>query len=231
MQAFVIDLLVVLIIAFFTWNGYRRGFFLTASSLLIFFASVLIGATVANANVERAAVVFDDVLDWVAETATEDAMEKVGTSTSNMSDQQIVEVIKDAFFSLGIRGSAAVYLAGQVKELVDATPAATLYETISKYFVRSLAWVALFFAGYVISSLLLSLIVNFVSTVFKLPVIRQLDMLGGLALGLVKGLFLLFLAGFALRYFGMLIPHELIDKTHLLRFFIDVNPFGSIVRL
>ena len=226
-----IDLLVVVIIGLFVWGGFNKGFFLTASSILILFASVMIGANVANGNAEKASVVFDGILDWVAETATEEAVEKLGVAASNVPSYQLVPIIKEAFESLGIRGAASDYLASQVRSSMLRQPDATLYEVISQYFIRAIAWIALFFAGFAISALVLSLIVNFISTVFKLPVIRQLDMFGGLGLGLINGIFIMFIAGFALRYIGFILPDGLIESTNLLRFFVDKNPFGSVIKL
>ncbi len=231
MLSFVIDVLVLFTLAFFAWNGFRKGFFLSLATLVIFFVSIMIGTAVANQNVETASVAFDSILDWVAESATQEAIDKIGQNPGDLTDAQLTVVIKDSFASMGIRPSASTYLASEVKTMMKSVEASTLYESISQVFIRALAWIILFFAGFVITNLLLSLIANFVATIFKLPVLKQLDSIGGIAMGFINGLLLMFSLGLALRYFGILFPQELLNKTVFLRFFIEVNPFGGMMSL
>ncbi|MCL2081451.1 MAG: CvpA family protein [Oscillospiraceae bacterium] len=226
----IVNLAVLLFLGLSAYNGFRKGFFLTTASIVIFFASIIVGATLANNNVERTSGIFDSILDWVAEDATEEAIAKVSAGSRNLNEEQLDEVVGEAFEALGFSPKATGYLSEQVITTVRNQAAALLYETISKYFIRSLAWVALFFAGFAVCSLILSLIANFISTAFKLPVIRQLDMIGGIPLGLLKGVLVLMIIGFALRYYGFVIPDGVMD-ARLVRFFVDNNPFGNIIKL
>jgi uncharacterized membrane protein required for colicin V production len=229
-MAFLINLAILVFLGLAAYNGFRRGFFLTTASIVIFFASIIVGATLANGNVERTSGVFDNILDWVAEDATEEAIEKVNYGSRELSDAQLKNVVSEAFVSLGFSEKTTDYLSDQVRTTVRNQASALLYETVSKYFIRSLAWVALFFAGFALCSLILSLIANFISTVFKLPVIKQLDMIGGIPLGLLKGILTLMIIGFALRYYGFIIPDSIMGAG-LVRFFVNNNPFGTIIKL
>jgi uncharacterized membrane protein required for colicin V production len=229
-MAFLVNLAILIFLGIAAYNGFRRGFFLTTTSIVIFFASIIVGATLANNNVERTSGVFDNILNWVAEDATEDAIATVNYGSRELNDTQLRAVVGEAFVSLGFSPKTTDYLAEQVRTTVRNQTAALLYETVSMYFIRALAWVALFFAGFAICSLILSLIANFASTVFKLPVIRQLDMLGGIPLGLLKGVLTLMIIGFALRYYGFVLPDSIMNAG-LLRFFVNNNPFGPIIKL
>jgi len=229
-MSFLINLAILIFLGLAAYNGFRRGFFLTTASIVIFFASIIVGATLANNNVEKTSGIFDSILDWVAEDATEEAIANINRGSRNLNDEQLDEVVSEAFVILGFSPKTTDYLSGQVITTVRNQASALLYETISMYFIRSLAWVALFFAGFALCSLILSIIANFVSTMFKLPVIRQLDMLGGIPLGLLKGILMLMIIGFALRYYGFIIPDSIMNAG-LLRFFVNVNPFGPIIKL
>lgn len=229
-MSILVNLCVLGFLAYSTYNGFRKGFFLTTTSIIIFFASVIVGATVANSNVEKTSVIFDSILDWVAEDATEEAIAKVSAGSRDLNDTQLKDVIGEAFVSLGFFHKTTDYLSEQVKNTVREQSAALLYETISKYFIRALAWVALFFVGFVLCSLIMSLIANFASTAFKLPIIRQLDLLGGIPLGFIKGILGMMILGFALRYFGGFLPDDIVNAG-LLKFFVNNNLFGSIIKL
>lgn len=229
-MSILVNLGVLIFLGYSTYNGFRKGFFLTTASIVIFFASIIVGATVANAYVEQTSGLFDSILDWVAEDATEEAIAKVGSGSRDLSDIQLKEVIAEAFVSLGFSMKTTEYLSEQVKNTVREQATALLYETISKYFIRAIAWVALFLVGFIICSLVMSLLANFASTAFKLPIVRQLDLLGGIPLGFIKGILGLMILGFALRYCGFFMPDSIMDAG-LLKFFVNNNLFGSIIKL
>ncbi|MCL1819091.1 MAG: CvpA family protein [Oscillospiraceae bacterium] len=229
-MSLIINIAVLAFLAFHTYNGFKKGFFLTTASIVIFFASIIAGATMANNYVEKTSGIFDSILDWVAEDATESAIAKVNSGSRDLTEVQLHNVIGEAFESLGFSPTATGYLAEQVRNTVAARSSPLLYETISHYFIRAIAWVALFLAGFALCSLILSLVVNFVGTAFKLPVIRQLDMMGGIPLGLLKGVLTMMVIGFVLRYTGFVVPDEIMDAG-LLRFFINNNLFGGIINL
>lgn len=63
----------------------------------------------------------------------------------------------------------------------------------------------------------------------RLPVLHQLNRLGGGAIGLVKAVIVLFLAAWALRFAGNLIPAEAVEQTYLLKFFMTTNPIKLIL--
>ena len=229
MIPFLIDLSVILIIGFFTWSGYRKGLILSATSLVIFFVSLMIGGSIASQNVEKASVFFDDLLGWVADDPTERAISEFGVPRDrSISDAQLVKVANSALVELGVHPKAAVYLSGKVTD-VYRRGTDTIYETVSHVFVRSIAWVTLFAAGFLISNLLLSLVANFISAVFKLPILKIIDLSGGAVIGLVTGVLILFAVGMGLRYVGMVLPDGLIADTRFLSMFIDGTPFGDML--
>ena len=62
----------------------------------------------------------------------------------------------------------------------------------------------------------------------KLPIIHGLNSLLGGAFGLLQGAILLFLAAWAIRVMGDVIPQEVVDQTYLLKFFCNTNPMDLI---
>ncbi|GHV07276.1 hypothetical protein FACS1894217_07750 [Clostridia bacterium] len=232
MVSAVLNLLIVMMLAFFAWAGFRKGLILSAASLVIFFISIMVGVSVAAQNTESVAVKFDDLLSWVADDATEKAMAGLnGIDREKVTSAQAKSISEKAFTQMGIQKSAAEYLSGIVSKRFTANGDETLYEVVSAVFLRALAWVALFFAGFLVTNLLLSLIVNFIAALFNMPVLKWLDTIGGTVLGLFTGIFIMCAVGLGLRYLGMLLPDGLVDNTLLLKLFVYANPFGGVMAI
>ena len=56
----------------------------------------------------------------------------------------------------------------------------------------------------------------------KLPVVKEFNAAGGAILGAVKALILIGIFAWTVRYLGFLIPQSLVDKTLILKYFVDL---------
>jgi hypothetical protein len=77
----------------------------------------------------------------------------------------------------------------------------------------------------IIAFAIISRLLNFA---FKLPGLRLLNSLGGAAFGLIFGVAIVFAGAWIIHYMGMLIPEETVEKTVLLKFFMNTNPLAFI---
>jgi len=59
--------------------------------------------------------------------------------------------------------------------------------------------------------------------------LKLIDTIGGLTAGFVFGGVLLFVAGWALRYTGLLIPPGVVERTVFARFFMTTNPLANML--
>ena len=79
--------------------------------------------------------------------------------------------------------------------------------------------------------LLLRLVLTPLHLFTKLPVVHGVNALLGGALGLVKGMLLVFLAVWVLQKLQLFITPELVSKTVLLKFFAQNSPIDLIAKL
>ena len=64
---------------------------------------------------------------------------------------------------------------------------------------------------------------------FRLPVLHNLNQLGGGVFGVVKGTLVVFVLVWLLRSFSLLPAQETIDATVVLRFFAETNPLTLLL--
>jgi hypothetical protein len=73
------------------------------------------------------------------------------------------------------------------------------------------------------------LLAQLIASFFVIPPLKLIDTIGGLAAGLIFGGVLLFIVGWALRYTGLLISPEILERTVFARFFMSANPFAGML--
>jgi hypothetical protein len=217
----VLDLLILLILAFCVWQGYRKGFILSLSGFLILIVALWGASFLSDRFVDPVTERIHPLLDWV----TDDATERASRSEADAEDSEArsLSVAREAFSLLGVSEEEVDALADKVLSFMDDS-GVSVRAGVSAVFIRTLAWVILFLFFLAIISLLLTLLAHFIGMMFELPGLKLLDTVGGLAAGLAHGCLILFAIGWGLRFLGILIPAELIGETVLTRFFVQTNP-------
>jgi hypothetical protein len=219
----VLDLLILLVLAFCVWQGYRKGLVLSLSGFLILIIALWGASSLSDRFVDPVAERIHPLLDWVTDDAAEEASRS--ESGDNDSDAHALSVARKAFSLLGVSGREVDALADKVLTFMEDA-GVSVRAGISAVFIRTLAWVVLFLFFLAVIALLLTLLAHFIGMMFELPGLKTLDTVGGLTAGFVHGCLILFAVGWGLRFLGILIPAELIDETVLTRFFVQTNPLA-----
>jgi hypothetical protein len=219
----VLDLLILLILAFCVWQGYRKGLILSLSGFLILIIALWGASFLSDRFVDSVTERIHPLLDWVTDDATEEA------ARSEVSDKDpeahSLSVARKTFSLLGVSDKEVDILADKVLAFMDDA-GVSVRAGISAVFIRTLTWVILFLFFLAIIALLLTLLTHFIGMMFDLPGLKMLDTVGGLAAGFAHGCLILFAIGWGLRFLGILIPAELIGETVFTRFFVQTNPLA-----
>lgn len=223
MTPFLLDLLVLLIIGFCIWQGYRKGLILTVSGIVIVLLSAWAAGAVANHYSASFAEQIRPVFGWLADDAIDEAARGNGRLDEITDTSLLTEIAQEAFHGLGF---SFVEKGGFVDEVFDemAENERTFREAVSYTFLHGLSYMILCVFGFVVVMILLTLLLHFIAAIFKLPVLNKIDKIGGSISGLVYAVLILTVLGWALRYTGMFIPQEtLIEKTFFLKMFYKSN--------
>ena len=198
-----IDLAIAAVVALLAVLGWRRGLFRSLAELAAMVLALVIAAQAANM---AAPVVVDRFLRPAAYEAIEARLEEMdlGGGLDGSPWERAQELLESTeIFTAASYTKAAVMDLG--RRAVDAVMDGVVYSLVHSLLCGLCFMVILF---------LLRLLVRALSLTMKLPVLRQLNEAGGLALGVVKGLVLVCLGVWVLGRTGVL-TEEMTEGTLL----------------
>jgi len=224
---FLCDLAIVAVLVLFFLLGRKKGFILSLCGLLAVFVAI-IGAKIctdlfAPVVTDAIAPRFSSVIEEQIQLNLGIKLDEFLVSGSELPENAITDILKQ----FGIYDS----LIESIRDTITSQSAKTVAD-IAVALAREVAEIVSSVMVFVVSFLLLSVAWFILSHVLnlaaKLPIIHGLnDLLGG-AFGLLQGALLLFLAAWAMRVMGGVIPEDVVSQTHVLRFFCTANPLDII---
>jgi len=227
----IVDLVVLLILAFCIWNGYRKGFIMTVLGIVIMIISISGAKTIAGVYSDRVAESVAPILGWVTDDAVDNALAGQvlpSNATSAETERWLSDRAEAVFASLGVSGTEVEPLVERMLDWIRETEG-NLRTGVSHIFLKLVSYVLLFIVAYIVLTALLMLLAQLIASFFEIPPLKFIDTIGGLIAGLIFGGVLLFIVGWALRYTGLLIPPEVLDRTAFAKFFISTNPFAGML--
>lgn len=226
MTYIIFDIAIILILLFFLWRGYAKGFVLTLCSLAAVFVA-LIGASflsdvlaepVAKA-IEPAVTgsIHDTVTSYYQRSAAESGEET--DWLARLPLDELLDPLRESRFFKGYVETFQKAVDDKATEIVTHA-VQSLAHFVAVQIARMVIFVLAFFAvliGWVFLSRALDLVA-------RLPVLSAVNRWSGAAAGLIKGALVLFIAAWLLR--DGYIPQEAVERTLLLRFFCTASPLS-----
>jgi len=231
--ALVLDLLIIAVVVFFSWRGWKKGLILTLFGLVAVFVA-LIGANFLATRFEPAAA---DYLAPRFEAMLTDQFsrelenEQKARPEISFDELPVSNLVVDFLKDVGLFESLAEDFSATVKDTAQKSiesAAGVIAVGLAKLVAKTLLFI-LFFAGILILWFIVS---HLLDLVFKLPVLDTLNSTGGMICGLVKALLIVWIAVLLFQLKSNLITAETLKSSFILRFFIEYNPifyFISIV--
>ena len=227
-MSYLLDALLVILFAVCVWLGWKRGFIKTVSGLIALFAAVIVASTF-SAPIAHG-VYANSVEPAVMTTLEEHISNEVLPSEEDLDAAiEKMPALVVTLLETGGMGSGAAIL--ERVETVDAGKSAA--RTITDHVVtpivlpllQMLCSVLLFLATYLIASILLRVL----DLVAKLPLLKQLNSVLGLAAGALTGaVWAIFAARilFTLAWLGVAqwLSPEVLEQTWLLSFANSLIP-------
>lgn len=227
-MSYLLDALLVILFAVCVWLGWKRGFIKTVSGLIALFAAVIVASTF-SAPIAHG-VYANSVEPAVMTTLEEHISNEVLPSEEDLDAAiEKMPALVVTLLETGDMGSGAAIL--ERVETVDAGKSAA--RTITDHVVtpivlpllQMLCSVVLFLLTYLIASILLRVL----DLVAKLPLLKQLNSVLGLAAGALTGaVWAIFAARilFTLAWLGVAqwLSPEVLEQTWLLSFANSLIP-------
>ena len=251
MQAYIIDIVIILVLAFYVWRGAKKGLILTLFSLLAIFVAFFGAKAVATnfakpvANIIRPSIqlTIEGVItgktpaDLPAASpapsgsqpdtspapseSPEASPENSPAGNGDFTLQQILDLMGENEVFSGLRG----FLEDAIKEKtleVTTTAAAA----VSAYLARLIATALLFGLSFLLILLLWFLISRALDLAFKLPLLSAVNGIGGGLIGLIKGALVVMVVVWLARLAGFITDANAGPVTRLM----TVQALGDLLR-
>ncbi|MBP3667000.1 MAG: CvpA family protein [Clostridia bacterium] len=209
----VIDVLLIIIFALLVFRGWMRGFMKSVLSLGRLILSVLITILFGSAFAGwiDATFVNPPVFDTVFKKFSDIAAEVTATAEGGID--ALVEKIPEAF--RGYLDLESIDPASEINALVEEW-SHTVADGISKVIATVLGYILLF----ALSFILLTVVIFIVGKLAKLPALKTVDKLLGLAMGAVSGVVtVIFISVILSALFGVFGQADVVEGSFMLRLF------------
>ncbi|SCJ20674.1 Colicin V production protein [uncultured Flavonifractor sp.] len=228
MAYLVFDIAILAILVLFAWRGASRGFVLSLCGLLAVIVAFVGASFLANLLAPKVGAALEPQFAQVIEEKLEEQFQQsdpAGDAAAGLTEgedyplQDVLSVLRD----MGLYEELVNTIDQAVQDgmtVVAANAAAAVAAAIA----QSVAYSVIFTVAFALILIAWKVFSHAVDLVAKLPGLNFLNKTGGAAMGLIKGVLILFLAAWLIQYSGKLIPEETVQQTHLLKFFMTTNP-------
>ena len=220
-----IDIILLLILAYCTWTGYKRGMINTCAGTLAIVVALYAGSLLSSAFSSKIMPAFQPFASGIIESKEDAAIADMGYVGTSVED--IVASAPNAkyiyatyvFEETGIHFRRADNMARQVVELSDGQNIG-VNEALEQVFCKDVLYIAGTVLTGVLVLILFAVIASLANLTFHVPNAPKVDVIGGTAAGFVKGFVFCVLLCWLLSFCGLIIGREVLTKSILTRFFL-----------
>jgi uncharacterized membrane protein required for colicin V production len=257
-MALAIDIVLVLIVAFSAWRGFKNGFirgiFGVLAIIIAIYGANLIAKTysgeftgmlepfvggIVDKNI--IGVTDDDTADGedesppddVASPAPDDAAPE--DDTADIDEEAALAEPHSDIYDISYKALRGVGISEEAARLmaekVDGeidSVGQQLTNNLTEKLCSMLAYIAVFGISFILIAIIFAVIGNVVNLAFSLPGIQTVDKIIGLVMGIARGVLIIFAIGVVVRYLG-LVSAGTVEKTVLLDYVVNNNPIANIL--
>jgi uncharacterized membrane protein required for colicin V production len=221
MLKILIDLILLVIIAYCGWMGYKKGLIPGLLSIFVIIISLYGANIVAQTYSGEFTPVLEPFVSGIVDKTSEES------SQMGQGNLSIEELARQSLINMGILSSAADNIAKSVAESTTEG-GYVLRKALVNKLCGILAYVITATVVFVLIIIFFTVIYNIINLDFKLPGLESINNILGTVFGVIKGLLIVFAIAWLLRFGGLLIKEEIVEKTLLLKFFMANNILNGI---
>ncbi|MDR1131384.1 MAG: CvpA family protein [Oscillospiraceae bacterium] len=239
---FIFDAVLLIILLFCIWNGYKKGLVMCIGTILSIIISLYVGDLMGDIfSTEMKPVLrpfLSGYMDGTEGVISESLDTVLGAGGAGLSIDDAIErnpqirqaLCVNSYKSVGVYGSAAERMAERAVTLSEES-GVTLSYAIVDGACQAMAYVMIFLLFFLLSVIILTVIGNLFNLSFKIPGQEKLNIIGGAAAGGVTGILLCMLLVWALRFCGIFLPESEMTRTLLTALFLKLNFMPLILML
>jgi len=227
-----IDLAVIGVIAFCVWRGFKNGLIRGVFGVVALILSLFIANIAASAYSDEAKNILTPfvggMIDSTITDMAEDGVEYQALAHDHEIDDADFGTAYMALRQIGLPESAAVRIAEKSLEVEEDEQFGYFSDVIADRLSSALSFVAVFGIAFLLLAIIFAVVGNLIGFVFALPGLKLVDTIAGSALGLIKGIIIVYTIAVIIRYFGLIV-HSTIEGTAILRYIVNNNPIAALL--
>lgn len=225
----IIDVVLLIIIALCTWNGYKRGLVGGIAGILAIIIALFGGSLLSSAYAHEMVPTLEPFVDGYLDSQTnrDAVLEKIGYGDSDLSLEDILaqdtslryDYAYQCLLGLGVYEKRAEELADRSVALAESE-GQSMTDAVVAVVCDTATYVGAMVLAFLLILIFLIAVGNVGNLSFRLPNMESVDEVGGAILGFVKGFLYCVLLSWLLSFLGVVIGRETIAHTTLGRFFL-----------
>ncbi len=225
----VIDIVLLIIIALCTWNGYKRGLIGGVAGILAIIVALLGGSLLASAYSQEIVPALEPFVDGYVNSQDnrKQILENIGYADSDKSLTDIIEedsslkydYAYEAITSVGIYSGTAEKLAEKAVDRAQQLEV-PMTDAVVSVICETATYVGAMSLAFLMILIFLVAVANIGNLSLRIPSMENLDELGGCMIGFVKGFIYCVLLCWLLGFLGIIIGKTTMEHTTLGRFFL-----------
>ncbi len=233
---FLLDIIILLIIALSIWSGYKRGVVMGIGGIIVLIIAVVVGNALSSAYSGEVVSAMRPFANGYVDGLISDEVYASGgeqneLSTGDMLAQNpdlAVSASTNALLELGLYSETAEQIA---LEAVDyaAENDATLSDAVSEVLCQNIAFAGGFLLFFLLCAIVLTVLGNITNLSFRIPYMGSGNEIGGAIAGLIEGIMLALVFAWVLRFAGLLFPDGVLESTWFVSFLMEHNILSSIL--
>lgn len=187
-----LDILIVLVLIFFAWRGAKKGLILTLFGMLGLVVAFFGARLIANNFYAPVADIIRPALHQKVESLEESILGGADFDIDLSLDdsvESLIDVLRDRGTFPGL---VALLDTATEKEAIPENENISATDTLSTYLADLASRIALFVAAFIAILLIWFLISHILDLAFQLPILKIFNIAGGLILGLLKAVLIIF---------------------------------------
>lgn len=225
----IIDIVLLIIIALCTWNGYKRGLVGGIAGILAIVVALFGGSLLSSAYAHEVVPALEPFVDGYISSQNQraDILESMGYGDSDLSLEDILaqdsslryDYAYECFVKVGIYEKHSDYLAEKSVRYAEQN-GTNMTAAVVAVLCDTITYVGALIVAFLLILIFLIAIANIGNLSFRLPNMENLDEVGGAILGFGKGFIYCILLSWVLSFLGILIGSGTMSHITLGRFFL-----------
>lgn len=218
------DIAAAAVLLLFLILGARAGLIRSLAGLVIVVVALVGAGMIAATFADPAAKLAAPMIEKAVTQKVEEAITaETGMLDTERADPEIGELLS----MLGLDEEVKENITNRAEQTIRDTGASVISAVVESL-CRSVIYGLLYILSFLGLWLLLHVLAKAMDLLARLPGLSTLNALGGAALGLVKGVLVLFLAIWAARRLGVSFETEEVAQTYILQFFATHTPLSML---